>query len=162
MTASLARSSNGLNILAQLCEGLALVALCGIALVQLWQVLARYVLNQSLAWSEPLSTLLLSILLSFAAASAVHSAKHFRFSWLLDKSPRALRMQLDRAIAALIAACCLALSIKAAQWAHDGLAIKQAGIAFPVGSYYLPLAIGMALAFVFALAAAWRGAKAEV
>jgi TRAP-type C4-dicarboxylate transport system permease small subunit len=143
-------TSSRLDKLAAGCEWLAIGALVGIAIVQLWQVLARYVLNQSLAWSEPLSSLLLISLMSFAAASAVHQARHFRFSWLAEQAgPRAQRW-LQRSGAVLVAGLCFTLSIKAWLLGLDGAQVKLPGIGIPVGSYYFPLAFAMSLAGVFA------------
>ena len=141
-----------LQRLADYCEVIAMAALIIVAIVQLWQVLARYVFNQSLAFSEPLSAVLLSTLLSFAAASAVHHLRHFRFSWLVDQFSPAVQRVAQRAIAVLTAVVCLLIAIKSGLLALDGMGIKQAGILMPVGSIYVPMSIAMFLASVFAFA----------
>jgi TRAP-type C4-dicarboxylate transport system permease small subunit len=138
--------------LARIAEAIAMAALGALALVQLWQVAARYLFNQSIAWSEPLSALLLALLMGFAGAAAVHGQRHFRFAWFGEQLPPRHRITLGRLIDALLCVVCLALALKAGAWAWDGIAIKQAGIALPVGSNYVVLAIGMALAAGFAAA----------
>ena len=50
------RALDGLDSLAMALAGLALVAM---ALIQAWQVFARYVLNDSPGWTEPLALLLM-------------------------------------------------------------------------------------------------------
>lgn len=152
MSVSAAAPNKHLNRVAEGCEFIAMGALVLVAIVQLWQVLARYVFNQSLAFSEPLSALLISTLLSFSAASAVHQARHFRFSWLLEQLPVRGKSMVERAIKVLIALVCLMLAIKSALLAWDGIGIKQAGIAMPIGSVYLPMSLAMFIACLFALA----------
>jgi len=141
-----------LHKIADYCEVIAMTALLGIAGVQLWQVFARYIFNQSLAFSEPLSAILLSMVLSFSAASAVHQRRHFRFSWLVDQLALSAQRLAQRIIAALTAVTCLLIAIKTAVLALDGIAIKQAGILLPIGSIYVPMSLAMLLAFSFAFA----------
>jgi TRAP-type C4-dicarboxylate transport system permease small subunit len=144
--------------LSNYCERIAMAAAVLIAAVQLWQVIARYVLNQSLAWSEPLSALLLSALMSFAAASAVYESRHFRFSWLVDQSSQKVRTRFSQLIALMTSFSCFALALKAFSWAMDGMQVKQAGLALPVGCNYLPLSLGMLLAAVFGIAQLFKPA----
>ena len=152
MSEAIATSNQSLmDRLAAWCEIIAMSALVAVAIVQLWQVLARYVFNQSLAFSEPLSAVLLSTLLSFSAASAVHHLRHFRFSWLLDQlAPRKQRIA-QRVIATLTGVICLLLALKSGFLALDGAWIKQPGILIPVGSIYMPMSLAMFLAGIFAL-----------
>ena len=53
-------SARALDSLASLAMGLAGFALVAMALIQAWQVFARYVLNDSPGWTEPLALLLMS------------------------------------------------------------------------------------------------------
>ncbi|HVH35911.1 MAG TPA: TRAP transporter small permease subunit, partial [Tahibacter sp.] len=59
---------------ALLAAGMALVSL---AAVQAWQVIARYVLNDSPGWTEPLALLLLNTAMSLGAAAAVQQRQRF-------------------------------------------------------------------------------------
>ena len=78
--------------LARLAQAIAGLALALLVLVQAWQVFARYVLNASPGWTEPLALLLLSTLMSLAAASAVHADSHFSFRLLSESgSPQRRR-----------------------------------------------------------------------
>lgn len=143
---------SAMDRIAGYCEIIAMSALLAVAIVQLWQVLARYVFNQSLAFSEPLSAVLLSTLLSFSAASAVHHLRHFRFSWLLDQLAPATQQLAQRIIATLTGVICLLLAIKSGYLAWDGAGIKQPGISMPIGSVYAPMSLAMCFAGIFALA----------
>ena len=55
-------------------------ALALLALVEAWQVFARYVLDAPAGWTEPVALLLLKIALMFAAAVGVRHETHFRFA----------------------------------------------------------------------------------
>ena len=65
MSESRRGSVRALDRLASLAMGLAGAALVGMALVQAWQVFARYVLNDSPGWTEPLALLLMSFAVMF-------------------------------------------------------------------------------------------------
>ena len=54
-------------------------ALLGLVVVQGWQVFARYVLNDSPSWTEPVALLLLSTAMSLGAAAGVQRGRHFGF-----------------------------------------------------------------------------------
>ena len=50
---------------------IAVAALLGLVVVQGWQVFARYVINDSPSWTEPVTLLLLSTTMSMGAAAGV-------------------------------------------------------------------------------------------
>src|SRR5262245_57073274 len=54
-------------------------ALVGMAIVEVWQVFARYVLNNSPSWTEPLALLLMTTAMMFGAAAGVRANRHFGF-----------------------------------------------------------------------------------
>lgn len=138
--------------LAAIAIAIAAIALVALVLVQAWQVVARYVLNDSPSWTEPVTVLLLSTAMSLGAASGVHTGRHFAFSLLADAASPRLHA-LFRAVQALVM---LAIGLLLAYWGTvlllDGLAIKAAGAPLPESIDYLPLAVGGALIALFALA----------
>jgi TRAP-type C4-dicarboxylate transport system permease small subunit len=136
------------------------LALVGVVVVQFWQVVARYVLNDSPSWSEPVSTLLLCTAMSAGAAVMVHRRAHFGFVLLRDAAPAALRRVLGLAGDLLVAAMGLAIAAWGARLAADGWAVDVAGAALPQGSFFVPLACGGVLIALFALAG-MRTATAE-
>src|SRR5688572_5167174 len=71
--------------LADLATALAAAALLALVAVQAWQVFARYVLNDSPSWTEPVTVLLLTSAMSFGAAACVHAGRHFAFTLLVDR-----------------------------------------------------------------------------
>lgn len=138
--------------LSRLSAAIAIAALLGLVLVQGWQVIARYILNDSPSWTEPVTVLLLSTTMSLGAAAGVHERRHFRFSLLAD----ALQPAVHRVLQVVVQLVMAAIGATVAWWGAllfvDGLAIRAAGAALPQSASYLPLAIGGALMAVFALA----------
>lgn len=140
-----------LDRLASAAIAIAAAALLALVAVQGWQVFARYVLNDSPSWTEPVTLLLLSTAMSLGAACGVHEARHFGFFLLAQRTPAALRRVFE-AIAPLVM---LALGVVLAGWSAvllaDGLHIKTAGAPLPQSINYAPLCLGGALIAVFAL-----------
>ncbi len=130
---------------------IAAAALLGLVLVQGWQVIARYVLNDSPSWTEPLTLVLLSTTMAMGAAAAVHERRHFAFALLAEALPASINRVLQ-AVAQLII---MLIGAAATWWGGmlfvDGLHIPAAGADLPQGASYLPLAIGGALMMLFAL-----------
>lgn len=150
--ADIRHAQRAMAALARLALASAGIALLALVLVQGWQVIARYVLNDSPSWTEPVTVLLLSTLLGLGAAAGVHERRHFAFTLLGDALPPRMRA-LVRAIAELAIAL---LGAMLAWWGGmlflDGLHIPTAGAPLPQGAASLPLALGGALMALFALA----------
>ncbi len=129
----------------------AALALLGLVLVQGWQVIARYVLNDSPSWTEPVTLLLLSAAMSLGAAAGVHTRRHFAFSLLAEAlAPRA-RHAMHLAQSTVIVLIGLVLAYWSGVLFVDGVHIPTAGAPLPESIEYLPLAISGALMALFAL-----------
>lgn len=129
----------------------AATALFGLVIVQGWQVFARYVINDSPSWTEPVTLLLLSTAMSLGAAAGVHTNRHFGFFLLQEH----MRPTIRRLVELLVPLVIVSIGAVIAWWAtillFDGLGIKAAGAQLPQSINYLPLAIGGALMVLFAL-----------
>jgi TRAP-type C4-dicarboxylate transport system permease small subunit len=145
-----------LDRLATVATALSAFGLAGMVAVQAWQVVARYLLNASPSWTEPLTLVLLSTTLSFGAAAGVHARGHFAFPLFVALLPRPAQRALARLSAALVAGVGGLLAVGGAQLMLDGLAVKMAGAPLPQGITFLPLCAGGALMLVFALPQLWR------
>ncbi len=133
----------------------AVVALLGLVVVQGWQVFARYVINDSPSWTEPVTILLLAASMSFGAASGVHTGRHFGFFLLAEAMRPAQRRIVDTIVNLVIVAIGAVLAGWGSVLLVDGFDVRMAGAPLPQSLPYLPLALGGALMVVFALA---RGA----
>jgi TRAP-type C4-dicarboxylate transport system permease small subunit len=130
---------------------LAALGLFGMVITQGWQVLARYALNASPSWTEPLTLICLTSTLAFGAAAGVHARSHFRFPLLVMLLPEAGQRAFARLSALIVIAIGLLLAVYGLQLGIDGLDVRLAGAPLPQGSVYFPLALGGALMSLFAL-----------
>jgi TRAP-type C4-dicarboxylate transport system permease small subunit len=159
---SLTTPNHPLDRVAQAATAIAATALIGLVIVQGWQVFARYVINDSPSWTEPLTLLLLSTAMSLSAAAGVRTGRHFAFVLLADAvGPRTHRLMAatSELVVVVIGGT---LAIGAGVLWLDGLDVRMAGAPLPQSSAYLPLCVGGALMVLFALqrlAGALRPAK---
>jgi TRAP-type C4-dicarboxylate transport system permease small subunit len=127
------------------------VALIGMAAVEGWQVYARYVLNDSPSWTEPVALLLMSTTMMLGAAVGVQREAHFGFYIAVESaSPRVksvLRF-VGRAIVAIIGAL---MAVLGASLAIDAWSYPMAGVPLPQGAVFVPMCVGGALIVVFAV-----------
>ncbi|GAB3346574.1 TRAP transporter small permease [Marilutibacter aestuarii] len=151
-----------LDRLASLSIGVAGIALLGLVVVQGWQVFARYVLNDSPSWTEPVTLLLLATAMSLGAAAAVHEDRHFRFHLLAQALPEPARRGSERLTAVVTIAIGGVLAAWGTRLLLDGIDIRMAGAPLPQSIAFLPLSLGGALMVLFALPRLWRGAAATI
>lgn len=137
--------------LARLAIAIAAGALLGLVVVQGWQVFARYVINDSPSWTEPVTLLLLATAMSLGAAAGVHTNRHFGFYLLHDHVHPAMRRLIDVFVLLVIMAVGSVIAWWSAILLLDGIAIHGAGAPLPQSINYLPLAFGGALMVLFAL-----------
>jgi len=149
MTAT--ETNNLLAWVARVATAIAGAALLGMAATEAWQVFARYVLNDSPGWTEPVALFLLNTAMSLGAAAGVRSWSHFGFFILVHNAPVALRRALQAFACLLVAAVGAALAVWGAQLLLDGIAVPAAGTLLPESAVFLPMTVGGALMFVFAI-----------
>jgi TRAP-type C4-dicarboxylate transport system permease small subunit len=140
-----------LALLARAAILVAAAAILGLVLVQGWQVVARYVFNDSPGWTEPVAMLLLGTAMSFGAAAGVHARAHFGFCLLAHAAQPGLR----RVLAAVSHLVVIAIGSVLAGWSAllliDGLGIRMAGAPLPQSANFAPLLGGSVLMVLFAL-----------
>ena len=127
-------------------------ALVALAAVEAWQVLARYVLNDSPGWTEPLALLLLNTAMCLGAAAGVRQRAHFGFPLLVHLAGPRLRRALEGFASLLVAGLGGVLALGGARLLADGWNVRMAGTVLPQGLMFLPLTLGGALMAAFALA----------
>jgi len=141
----------GMDLLSNIAIGVAVAALLGLVVVQGWQVVARYVINDSPSWTEPVTVLLLTTAMSLGAAAGVHTHRHFGFFLLADAAGPRLKKALHAASPLVIAVIGAVMAYWGGVLLLDGLDIRIAGAPMPQSIGYLPLSIGGLLMVVFAL-----------
>jgi TRAP-type C4-dicarboxylate transport system permease small subunit len=151
MGRQIALFSAGLGVLARCAIIIACVALICMTLVEAWQVFARYVLNDSPSWTEPVALLLMSAAMMFGAAVGVRNEAHFGFFLVVHVASAPVRTVLVSIARLIIIAIGLLLAYWGAILLMDGWDIRMAGAPLPQGLYFLPISVGGALIALFAL-----------
>jgi TRAP-type C4-dicarboxylate transport system permease small subunit len=131
--------------------GLAAFALVLLAVVEMWQVFARYVLNDSPSWTEPVAILCMNVAMMFGAAAGVHGERHFGFFVAVHAAPPRVRSVLLVFSRALQAGVGLMFAAWGARLAAATWDVPLAGVALPQGVTYLPLSLGGLLIATFAI-----------
>jgi TRAP-type C4-dicarboxylate transport system permease small subunit len=140
-----------LGRLASLTLAAACLALVGVAIVEGWQVFARYVLNNSPSWTEPVALLLMSTAMMGGAAVGVRNNRHFGFFMLVENAPAKLRRVLGW-VPLLIAIGVGSIFLFAGgHLVIESWDFPMAGAPLPQGVVYLPICIGGALIAIFAV-----------
>jgi len=151
MSRVLASFSAVLRVVIRCIVAIACVALIAMTLVEAWQVFARYVLNDSPSWTEPVALLLMSTAMMLGAAAGVRNEAHFGFFLLLHVATPPVRAVLV-AFSRLVI---IAIGVLLAYWGGillaDGWGIRMAGAPLPQGLYFLPICVGGVLIALFAL-----------
>jgi TRAP-type C4-dicarboxylate transport system permease small subunit len=137
----------------------AAVALVLLVVIQAWQVLARYVLNDSPGWTEPLSALCMTTAMMLGAAVAVRDDRHFGFVLALQAAPPRVQRWLQGVSVGVTAALGALLAFWGGVLTLDAIDVPMAGVALPQGLLFAPVAIGGALIALFALARFGREAR---
>ena len=144
-------SARALDSLALLAMALAGIALVAMALIQAWQVFARYVLNDSPGWTEPLALLLMSFAVMFGAAASARRQSHFALQSLQHALPKPRQRRL-KSISRLIAAAAGAgLMVLGGSLMIDDWPVPLAGAPLPSGLKFAALCVGGALILIFAI-----------
>lgn len=135
----------------------AATTLVAVVAVQAWQVFARYVLNDSPSWTEPLALVFIANTAMLGAAVGVRRETHFSFPLLADSAPWPVR-QTCRALARL---AMLGLGAGLGWFGFmlmaDASSVAMAGAPLPVGLRFAPVSWGGALITLFALERLIRG-----
>jgi TRAP-type C4-dicarboxylate transport system permease small subunit len=154
------RLSRVMAALASSATALACVALIGMTLVEAWQVYARYVLNNSPSWTEPVVLLLMSAAMMFGAAAGVRSESHFGFFIALHVAPPKVRLVLLTVTRLVVIAIGLVLAFWGTVLLLDDWGTPMAGAPLPQGLVFLPIGLGGLLIALFALERLVSGAPA--
>jgi TRAP-type C4-dicarboxylate transport system permease small subunit len=128
--------------------GAAIISMAG---VEVWQVFARYVMNDSPSWTEPVALLLMSTAMMFGAAAGVRSNRHFGFFLLQEH----VRPGVRRVLTVLARGIAVAVGLMLCGWGGrmlgDAWDFPMAGAPLPQGMMFLPVCVGGALIALFAI-----------
>lgn len=127
------------------------IALVGMAAVEGWQVFARYVLNNSPSWTEPVALLCMSVTMMFGAAVGVRREAHFGFFIAVESARPAMQKAMYAVIRGIVAGIGLLLCVLGGQLTLDSWSFPMAGVSLPQGVVFLPICVGGGLIALFAV-----------
>jgi TRAP-type C4-dicarboxylate transport system permease small subunit len=151
MTEKKSPFSAALDPVASITVAIAAVSIIGMAIVEGWQVFARYVLNSAPSWTEPLALFFMATTMMFGAAAGVRSSRHFGFFILVETAKPPLRRALRIFANAIAAGTGLMLAVWGGEMMIDSWDYRMAGAPLPQGFAYMPLCLGGALIALFAI-----------
>jgi len=142
----------------RLCAGLSraslmlavVLLLCVVACVQ-WQVVGRYVFNDTPTWAEALALLLVLYMTSLAVAVGVRDAGHIGLESLIFLLPERLRVKLEVLIHLLVAVFGALMAKAGWLWAAGKWSEKKPMLSVPEGADYVPLVVAGVLIVLFSI-----------
>ena len=137
--------------LSRLALGLAVVGLIAVILCVLWQVVGRYVFNDTPTWAEALALLLVLFVTAFGLAVGVRDAGHIGLESMVALLPDKWRHRIELLIHALVGVFGGFMVWGGSQWAIAKWGEKKPMLPVPDGIDYVPIAIAGALIVLFSI-----------
>ena len=138
-------------MLSRVSLGLAVLLLLGVVLCVQWQVIGRYVFNDSPTWTETLALLLVLYLTSLAVAVGVRDAGHIGLESLATLLPLRFQRWLALVVHALVAIFGFLMAQSGWLWATLKWNEKKPMFPVPEGADYVPLVIAGVLIMIFCI-----------
>ena len=121
-----------------------------IACVQ-WQVIGRYVFNDTPTWAEALAMLLVLYMTSLAVAVGVRDAGHIGLESLAVLLPERWRLKLEVVIHLLVGLFGVLMAKSGWLWATGKWNERKPMLGIPEGADYVPLVVAGALITLFSI-----------
>lgn len=150
--------------LSKLCLALAVIGLIAVVLCVQWQVIGRYIFNDSPTWAEALAMLLVLFVTSFGLAVGVRDAGHIGLESLVGLLPEKWQHRIEILIHALVAFFGVLMVQGGWLWAAAKWGEKKPMLPVPDGIDYVPVIIAGALIVLFSIehiVALLRGEEVE-
>ncbi|UDF35148.1 UNVERIFIED_ORG: TRAP transporter small permease [Shinella sp. XGS7] len=142
----------------RLCAGLsklvlmaAVAGLIAVVICVQYQVVGRYVFNDTPTWAEALAMLLILFVTAFGVAVGVRDAGHIGLESLIALLPERLRRKLELLIHALVALFGALMAQSGWLWATMKWNERKPMLNVPEGMDYVPLLIAGVLIVLFSL-----------
>ena len=128
---------------------LAVIGLLSVVLCVQWQVIGRYVFNDTPTWAEALAMLIVLFVTAFGLGVGVRDAGHIGMESLIVLLPVKWRLRLELLIHALVAVFGFLMVQSGWMWASAKWQEKKPMLPVPDGIDYVPVIIAGALIFIF-------------
>ncbi|MSP36071.1 MAG: TRAP transporter small permease [Limnohabitans sp.] len=130
---------------------LAVIGLLSVVLCVQWQVIGRYVFNDTPTWAEALAMLIVLFVTAFGLGVGVRDAGHIGMESLIVLLPEKWRLRLELLIHALVAVFGFLMVQSGWMWASAKWQEKKPMLPVPDGIDYVPVIIAGALIFIFSI-----------
>ncbi|MES2938349.1 MAG: TRAP transporter small permease [Pseudomonadota bacterium] len=148
----------------KLCLVLAVILLIAVVLCVQWQVIGRYIFNDTPTWAENLALLLVLFVTAFGLAVGVRDAGHIGLESLVSLLPDAWRHRIEVLIHLLVGSFGAMMVYGGWIWASAKWNEKKAMLPVPDGIDYVPVVIAGVLIVLFSfehVVALLRGTEVE-
>ena len=130
---------------------LAVIGLLSVVLCVQWQVIGRYVFNDTPTWAEALAMLIVLFVTAFGLGVGVRDSGHIGMESLIVLLPEQWRLRLELLIHALVALFGFLMVQSGWVWASAKWQEKKPMLPVPDGIDYVPVIIAGALIFIFSI-----------
>jgi TRAP-type C4-dicarboxylate transport system permease small subunit len=130
---------------------LAIIGLLSVVLCVQWQVIGRYVFNDTPTWAEALAMLIVLFVTAFGLGVGVRDAGHIGMESLIVLLPEKWRIRLELLIHALVAVFGYLMVQSGWMWASAKWQEKKPMLPGPDGIDYVPVIIAGGLIFIFSI-----------
>lgn len=130
---------------------LAVIGLIAVVLCVQWQVIGRYIFNDTPTWAEALAMLLVLFVTAFGLAVGVRDAGHIGLESLVGLLPETWRHRIEILIHLLVGTFGVLMTASGWQWASAKWAEKKPMLPVPDGIDYVPIVIAGVLIVLFSI-----------